>query len=74
MLLYCFFFKFYFIRSVGTKEMAMLHSFLAFLTISQRKRHYECVKAAIRILSFIQLSKNDTLFLADFQRFTKQRF
>ena len=36
----CFFSRFISCRSLGTKEMTVLHSFLAFMTISQRKRHY----------------------------------
>ena len=33
-------------KSVGTKEMTKLHSFLALSTISQRKRHNEMCKSS----------------------------
>ena len=32
-------------RSVGTTEITIFHSFLAYLTISQRKRHYEVYRS-----------------------------
>ena len=42
-------------KSAGIKEVTILDSFLAFLTISQRKNTM-FIKAAICILSFIQLA------------------
>ena len=33
-------------KSVGTKEMTILHSFLTFLRISQRRRHYEACNSS----------------------------
>ena len=33
-------------KSVGTKEMSILDSFLAFLTISQRKTHHKVCKSS----------------------------
>ena len=49
-----FFSSFISFKSVDTKEMTILYSFLALLTIRQRKGITKWVKASIYIISFIQ--------------------
>ena len=44
------------LKSVGTEEMTILHSFLAFLTISHIKMYHEVCKSRNMHISFIQLA------------------
>ena len=63
------------LKSVGTEEIIMLHSFLAVLTISQRKRHYKvCKSSNMHFTLYLASTKVDTQFLDNFHRFLKQRF
>ena len=43
---FCFFSSFISFKSVGTKEMTILRSFLAFLIITQRGKYYEVCKGS----------------------------
>ena len=52
--------------------MTILHSFLAFFTISQIERHQEvCKSSNMHSWHYTAGTKIDTLFLVDFHRFSK---
>ena len=61
--------------SVGEKEITIPHSILALLTISKENGITKCLKAAVCILSLIELApKFDTLILVDFLKFQNEPF
>ena len=63
------------LKSVGTEEITILHSFLAVLTISQRKRNYKvCKSSNMHFKLYLASTKVDTQFLDNFHRFSKQSF
>ena len=63
------------LKSVGTEKITMLNSFLAGLTISQRKRHYKvCKSSNMYCKLYLASTKVGTQFLDNFHRFSKQSF
>ena len=70
-----FFSSFISFKSVGTKEMAILHCFLPFLTISQRKRHHNVCKSSNMHSELCPTcTKTDTRFSPTFTDFENEVF
>ena len=62
-------------KSVGTKGITILNSFLAVFTISQRKRHYKvCKSSNMHFKLYLACTKVNTQFFDNFHRFPKQSF